>query len=68
MAGPSPNAITDRVVVPVKGSVDDWKEQYKQFLLTLKDQPGYIRTRWGPRSEDMNTIDLMIGTSQVHKN
>lgn len=60
--GPSPNAITDRVIIPVKGSVDDWKEPFKNLLLTLKAQPGYIRTRWGPRSEDMNTIDLMIGT------
>lgn len=59
--GTSPNAITTRVIIPVKGSVDDWKEQFKAFLLTLKEQPGYIRTRWGPRSEDMNTIDLMIG-------
>lgn len=59
---PPPNAITDRLVLPVKGGVEDWKEPYKQFLLSLKEQPGYIRTRWGPRSEDMNTIDLLIGS------
>lgn len=53
--------MTDRVIVSVKGGVDDWKEHFKQFLLILKEQPGYIRTQWGPCSEDMNTIDLMIG-------
>ncbi|KAI3393225.1 hypothetical protein diail_4552 [Diaporthe ilicicola] len=58
---PPPTAITERVIIPVKGGVEDWKEPYKQLLLTLKDQPGYIRTRWGPRSEDPQTLDLMIG-------
>lgn len=59
--GPPPNAITDRLVIPLTGGVDGWKEQVKQLLLTLKAQPGYIRTRWGPRSENMDTIDLLIG-------
>ncbi|POS77285.1 hypothetical protein DHEL01_v204314 [Diaporthe helianthi] len=58
---PPPTAITERVIIPVKGGVEDWKEPYKQLLLTLKDQPGYIRTRWGPRIEDPQTLDLMIG-------
>lgn len=60
---PPPTAITERVIIPVKGGVEDWKESYKQLLLTLKEQPGYIRTRWGPRSEDPQTLDLMIGKS-----
>lgn len=59
--GPPPNAITDRLIIPVKGSVEDWKEDYKQFLLTLKEQQGFIRSRWSPRSEDMGVLDLMIG-------
>lgn len=63
--GPSPNAITERVIIPVKGGVDDWKEPYKQFLLTLKEQPGFIRTRWGPRSENMGVIDLMTGNCRL---
>lgn len=58
-----PNAITDRTVIPVKGSVEDWKDDFKNFLLTLKAQPGFIRMRWGPRSEDMNVLDLMTGLS-----
>ncbi|KAL1854391.1 hypothetical protein Daus18300_011490 [Diaporthe australafricana] len=58
---PPPTAITERVIIPVKGGVEDWKEPFKQLLLTLKEQPGYIRTRWGPRSEDPQTLDLMIG-------
>lgn len=64
---PPPTAITERVIIPVKGGVEDWKEPYKQLLLTLKDQPGYIRTRWGPRSEDPQTLDLMIGKSTPRK-
>lgn len=57
----SDNAITDRLIIPVKGNVDDWKEDFKQFLLTLKGQPGFIRFRWGPRSEDMGVLDLLTG-------
>lgn len=63
---PPANAITERVIIPVKGGVDDWKEPYKQFLLTLKEQPGFIRTRWGPRSENMGVIDLLVGTGHLH--
>ncbi|KAJ4393847.1 hypothetical protein N0V93_003062 [Gnomoniopsis smithogilvyi] len=58
---PPPNAITERIILPVKGGVDDWKEPYKQFLLTLKEQPGFIRSRWGPRSENMGVLDLLTG-------
>lgn len=57
----SDNAITDRLIVPVKGGVDDWKEDFKQFLLCFKGQPGFLRFRWGPRSEDLNTLDLLTG-------
>jgi hypothetical protein len=66
--GPPPTAITERVIIPVKGGVEDWKEPYKQLLLTLKEQPGFIRTRWGPRLEDPQTLDLMVGkyTKQVY--
>ncbi|KAH8895192.1 hypothetical protein GQ53DRAFT_855345 [Thozetella sp. PMI_491] len=61
MSGPPPNAVTERLIIPVNGGVDDWKEQLKTFLLTLKKQPGYLRTRWGPWEENMQKLDLIIG-------
>ncbi|KAK3943897.1 hypothetical protein QBC46DRAFT_416695 [Diplogelasinospora grovesii] len=55
------SGITERVIIPVAGGVEDWKEQLKFFLQSLKEQPGYLRTRWGPWSEDMQKLDLLIG-------
>jgi hypothetical protein len=37
--------VTERVILPVKGGVDDWKEALKFMLQTLKTQDGYVRTR-----------------------
>jgi hypothetical protein len=54
---------TERVIVPVKGGVEDWKEQLKVLLQTLKEQKGYLRTRWGPHSEDLQKLELLIGES-----
>ncbi|ORY60827.1 uncharacterized protein BCR38DRAFT_348649 [Pseudomassariella vexata] len=51
---------TERVIIPVNGGVEDWKEQLKALLITIKQQPGYIRTRWGPWSEDKQKLDLTI--------
>ncbi|KAH8886301.1 hypothetical protein GQ53DRAFT_796890 [Thozetella sp. PMI_491] len=54
-------AVTERVIFSVKGGVEDWKEGLKLVLQTLKQQPGYLRTRWGPWSENMQKLDLLIG-------
>jgi hypothetical protein len=59
------SGVTERVVFPVKGGVDDWKNQFKVVLQTLKRQPGYIRTRWGPWSEDMQKLDLLVGMKEI---
>ncbi|KAM0329306.1 hypothetical protein ACHAQA_004611 [Verticillium albo-atrum] len=55
------NAVTERVIIPVKGDVENWKLQLKFMLQTLKNQEGYLRTRWGPWSEDLQKLDLIIG-------
>lgn len=55
------SATTERIIVPVKGDVDEWKEQLKVLLQTLKEQKGYLRTRWGPYSEDLQKLELLIG-------
>jgi hypothetical protein len=54
-------AVTERVIISVKGDVSDWKLQLKTMLQALKKQPGYLRTRWGPWHEDMQQLDLLIG-------
>ncbi|KUJ20047.1 uncharacterized protein LY89DRAFT_682848 [Mollisia scopiformis] len=54
-------AITERLILPVTGGVDAWKEPLKFMLQTLKKQDGYIRTRWGPHSEDESKLELLIG-------
>lgn len=54
-------AITERLILPVTGGVDAWKEPLKFMLQTLKKQDGYIRTRWGPWSEDESKLELLIG-------
>ncbi|KAH9226257.1 hypothetical protein K456DRAFT_1850866 [Colletotrichum gloeosporioides 23] len=55
------NAVTERVIIPVKGGIDDWKEQLKSMLQVLQNQPGYLRTRWGPWSEDPQKLELLAG-------
>lgn len=55
------SGITERVIVPVSGDVENWKMQLKALLQALKEQPGYVRTRWGPWSEDMQKLDLLVG-------
>ncbi|KAH8879213.1 hypothetical protein GQ53DRAFT_789454 [Thozetella sp. PMI_491] len=54
-------AVTERLTIPVKGGVEGWKEQLKAQLQALKTQPGYLRTRWGPWSEDLQKLDLLVG-------
>lgn len=64
MSGPPPGAprgIAERVILNVKGGVEDWKEQLKVLLLTLKKQPGFVRARWGPFNEDPSKLDLVLG-------
>ncbi|OHE99877.1 hypothetical protein CORC01_04778 [Colletotrichum orchidophilum] len=55
------NAVTERVTIPVRGGVENWKEQLKFMLQALSKQPGYLRTRWGPWSEDQQKIELITG-------
>lgn len=57
-----PNAVTERVTIPVLGGVENWKEQLKFMLQTLSKQPGYLRTRWGPWTEDQQKLELITGT------
>lgn len=57
--------VTERLIIPVKGGVDDWKEQVKFLLQTLKKQEGNIRTRWGPHSENQNMLEFLIGTFSI---
>ena len=53
--------VTERLIIPVKGGVEDWKEQVKVLLQTLKKQEGNIRTRWGPHCENQNMLEFLIG-------
>ncbi|KAI3546319.1 hypothetical protein CABS01_15332 [Colletotrichum abscissum] len=55
------NAVTERVTIPVLGGVENWKEQLKFMLQTLSKQPGYLRTRWGPWTEDQQKLELITG-------
>jgi hypothetical protein len=61
MAAKLANAVTERLFIPVTGGVEDWKLQLKFFLQVLKNQQGYLRTRWGPWSEDLQRLELSIG-------
>ncbi|ATZ57361.1 hypothetical protein BCIN_14g05070 [Botrytis cinerea B05.10] len=54
-------AITERVILSVSGGVEEWKDDLKVMLQTLKAQDGYLRTRWGPHSEDQQKLELLIG-------
>ncbi|ESZ92866.1 hypothetical protein SBOR_6729 [Sclerotinia borealis F-4128] len=58
-------AITERVILSVKGGVDEWKDALKSMLQTLKVQDGYLRTRWGPHSEDQQKLELLIGWESI---
>ncbi|TVY84176.1 hypothetical protein LSUE1_G000952 [Lachnellula suecica] len=53
--------ITERLTLSVKLGVDEWKEQVKFLLQTLKKQEGNIRTRWGPHAEDESKLEFLIG-------
>lgn len=39
-------AITERVILSVSGGVEEWKDDLKVMLQTLKAQDGYLRTRY----------------------
>ncbi|THV47662.1 hypothetical protein BGAL_0296g00020 [Botrytis galanthina] len=58
-------AITERVILSVNGGVEEWKDGLKFMLQTLKTQDGYLRTRWGPHSEDQQKLELLIGWESV---
>ncbi|KAK1561596.1 uncharacterized protein LY79DRAFT_686186 [Colletotrichum navitas] len=58
----SPNTpVTERMIIPVRGTKEDWKEPLKAYLLALKQQNGYLRSRWGPWSENEQNLDLLSG-------
>lgn len=59
MSGPPPNLGPTRVILHVKGDVPEWKEEFKQFLLTVKDSEGYFRYRWGPWEEDHSKLEIL---------
>jgi hypothetical protein len=53
--------ITERIIIPVQGGQEAWKEALKFQLQVLKTQEGYVRTRWGPHSENENNLELFVG-------
>ncbi|KAK1719293.1 hypothetical protein BDP67DRAFT_459097 [Colletotrichum lupini] len=61
MSAPPAGGVTERMIIPVKGTKEDWKEPPKTYLLALKTQDGYLRTRWGPWSENEQVLDLISG-------
>ncbi|GJC87576.1 hypothetical protein ColLi_10414 [Colletotrichum liriopes] len=61
MSAPPATGVTERMIIPVRGTKEDWKEPLKAYLLALKQQDGYLRTRWGPWSENEQTLDLISG-------
>ncbi|WYZ36512.1 hypothetical protein EsH8_II_000018 [Colletotrichum jinshuiense] len=58
MSGP-PSFGPTRVILDVTGDVPDWKEEYKKFLLSVKDSEGYFRYRWGPWKEDPSKLEIL---------
>jgi hypothetical protein len=54
--------VTQRLILPVQTGAD-WKESLKFLLQTFKKQEGNIRTRWGPHSENVDNLELLIGKS-----
>ncbi|KAK1994605.1 hypothetical protein LX36DRAFT_583998 [Colletotrichum falcatum] len=61
MSIPPRTPITERMIFSVKGTKEVWKEPLKAYLLALKQQDGYLRSRWGPWSENEQNIDLLSG-------
>lgn len=62
MSGPATFGGPTRVILDVKGDVPDWKEEYKKFLLSVKDSEGYFRYRWGPWKEDPSKLEILAST------
>ena len=56
--------VTERLILPTQNGAD-WKEPLKFLLQTLKKQEGNIRTRWGPHSENVDNLELLIGESSI---
>ncbi|KAK1982724.1 hypothetical protein LZ30DRAFT_589973 [Colletotrichum cereale] len=53
------NAVTERMTILVLGGVENWKDQLKFMLQALDRQPGRLRTRWGPWTEDQQKLELI---------
>ncbi|ORY55864.1 uncharacterized protein BCR38DRAFT_414723 [Pseudomassariella vexata] len=59
------SAITERISISIQGTVEELKIPLKPFLQVLKEQPGYIRTRWGPQFEDMQKLELLLDWESI---
>ncbi|OLN86621.1 hypothetical protein CCHL11_03821 [Colletotrichum chlorophyti] len=66
-SGPPLNMGPTRIILDVKGDVPDWKEEYKQFLLAVKDSDGYFRYRWGPWEEDHSKLEILATWNPAEK-
>ncbi|KAK2015788.1 hypothetical protein LZ32DRAFT_670982 [Colletotrichum eremochloae] len=64
MAG-APKIGATRIILDVEGDVPDWKEEYKKFLLCVKDSEDYFRYRWGPWKEDPHKLEIMASWASV---
>ncbi|CAD6442414.1 08dc36b4-9857-4787-bf69-2ddf8bc804b9 [Sclerotinia trifoliorum] len=58
-------AITERVILPVNGSVDEWKDALTFMIQIISIQDGHLRTRYGFHTEDKQKIELLIGWESI---
>ncbi|KAJ8062668.1 hypothetical protein OCU04_009190 [Sclerotinia nivalis] len=58
-------AITERVILSVNGSVDEWKDALKFMIQIMSIQDGHLRARYGPHTEDKQKIELLIGWESI---
>ncbi|PHH76601.1 hypothetical protein CDD80_1387 [Ophiocordyceps camponoti-rufipedis] len=56
---PPPITGPTRVIIDLKGGVDDWKESFKEFLLSIKASDGVIHHQWGPWEDDNSKLEIV---------
>ena len=56
--------VTQRLILTVQTGADR-KEPLKFLLQTFEKQGGNIRPRWGPYSENVDNLELLIGKSSI---